>query len=275
MSGESDDFARFERESWERAAGHYETVWSGLTRPFIPHLLEAAHVTQGTHVLDVACGPGFVAEAALALGADPVGVDLTPEMIRQARERLPEIEFRQGDAQALEFEDNTFDAVAMNFGVLHLPDPEAAFAEALRVLRPGGHYGFTVWARPEQSPGARIVEEAVESHADRSVELPQGPDFFGYGDPEESRRVLGQVGFDPASLEFRTVTVEWTVPTATYLFEAERDHGVRTGALLAVQSPEVLDAIRRQIEESVQAYARGEGFALPYAAHVVAATANK
>lgn len=273
MPTKRDDFAQFEREGWERIAGDYERVWSGLTRPFIPHLLEAAQVTKGTRVLDVACGPGFVAEAALALAAEPFGVDFTPEMVRRARERLPEVDFRQGDAQALEFQDDAFDAVAMNFGVLHLPDPEAAFAEALRVLRPGGRYGFTVWARPDMSPGARIVEEAIEAHADTSVELPMGPDYFGYGDPEESGRVLERIGFDPASLSFRTVTVEWTVPTAAYLYEAERDFGVRTGALLAAQTPEVLDAIRRQIEGSVQTYTRRDGFDLPFAAHVVAATA--
>ncbi len=273
MTSESNDFARFERESWERVASYYETAWSGLTRPFIPHLLEATRVTKGTRLLDVACGPGYVAEAALALGAVPVGVDFTPEMVRLARKRNPEIEFRPGDAQALDLEDDSFDAVAMNFGVLHLPDPEAAFSEAGRVLRSGGHYGFTVWAGSEESPGARLVEEAIEGYADMDVDLPEGPDYFGYGDPDESQRVLGRLGFDPASLVFRTVTVEWVVPTAAFVFECERDFGVRTGALLAAQTPEVLASIQAQIEESVQAYARGEGFALPYAARVIAATA--
>ncbi len=56
LTSESNDFARFERESWERVASHYETAWSGLTRPFIPHLLEATQVTKGTRLLDVACG---------------------------------------------------------------------------------------------------------------------------------------------------------------------------------------------------------------------------
>ncbi|MCJ2532064.1 MAG: methyltransferase domain-containing protein, partial [Candidatus Thermoplasmatota archaeon] len=92
MSSESDNFARFERESWERVASHYEATWSGLTRPFIPHLLEAARVTSGTRLLDVACGPGYVAEAALALGGEPTGVDFTPQMVRLARERNPRIE---------------------------------------------------------------------------------------------------------------------------------------------------------------------------------------
>ncbi len=274
MSSHSDDFARFERESWERVAGHSEAAWRGLTRPFIPHLLTAARVRSGIRLLDVACGPGYVAEAALALGAEPTGVDFTPEMVRLARERNPQIDFRTGDAQALDFEDDSFDVVAMNFGVLHLPDPEAAFAEASRVLRSGGSYAFTVWARSEESPGARIVEEAIDAYADTEVDLPEGPDYFGYGDPDEIRRVLGRLGFDPASLVFRTVTVEWHVPTASFVFECERDFGVRRGALLAVQTPKTLASIQAQIEASVQAYARSDGFAIPYAAHVVAAKAR-
>jgi SAM-dependent methyltransferase len=203
-----------------------------------------------------------------------MGVDFSAEMVRLAKERNPAIEFRQGDAQDLKLEDDSFDAVVMNFGVLHLPDPEAAFSEARRVLRPGGRYGFTVWARPEESPGARIVEEAIEAHADRDVVLPQGPDYFGYGDPETCGRILSARGFDRASLGFQTVTVEWQVPTASYVFESERDFGVRTGALLARQSPKALSAIQKAIEESAQAFARGDGFALPYAAHVVTATAQ-
>ncbi|MCJ2554861.1 MAG: class I SAM-dependent methyltransferase [Candidatus Thermoplasmatota archaeon] len=274
MTSGSDDFARFERESWQRVAPHYEDAWSGLTRPFIPPLLKDVGVTSGTRLLDVACGPGYAAREARGLGADPMGVDFSAEMVRLARERNPEIEFRQGDAQALEMDDSSFDAVVMNFGVLHLPDPEAAFSEAHRVLRSGGRYGFTVWARPAESPGARIVEEAIEAHADRDVALPQGPDYFGYGDPETSGRILGERGFDRVSLGFRTVTVDWQVPTASYVFECERDFGVRTGALLALQTPEALAAIQAQIEESVQAYARGDGFALPYTAHVVTATAR-
>ena len=87
------------------------------------------------------------------------------------------------------------------------------------------------------------------------------------------RHLTCRLGFVPASLVFRTVTVEWYVPMAAFVFECERDFGVRTGALLTAQTPDVLASIQAQIEESVQVYARGEGFALPYAAHVIAATA--
>jgi len=267
-------FSRLEREGWQRVAGKYEDAWSGLTRLFIPPLLQAAGVKPGSRLLDVACGPGYAAEAALALGAEPMGVDFSAEMIRLARERAPRIEFRVGDAQALDFEDNSFHAVVMNFGVLHLPNPEAAFAEARRVLRRDGRYAFTVWAGPDKCPGVRIIEEAIKAHADMNVEVPQGPDYLCYGDPAECREALGRAGFDPATLVFRAVTAEWQVPTASFIFESDRDAGVRTAALLAAQRPETLTAIQSRVEDSVRALARGDGFAIPYAAHLVAVTSG-
>lgn len=273
MSSDRDPFTRFEHEGWERTAGKYEAAWSGLTRLFVPALLDAVGTGRGTRLLDVATGPGYVAAAARARGAEPIGVDFSAEMVRLASERNPQIPFREGDAQALDFPDGDFEAVVMNFGVLHLADPEAAFAEAHRVLRSGGRYGFTVWAEPKTSPGARIVDEALQAHADLEVDLPEGPDLFGYGDEEECRTVLGGLGFDPASLTFQPVTRDWTVPTAAFLFESERGAGVRTAALLAAQTPERLGAIRAQIEESVQEYATEKGFAIPFAANVVAVTA--
>ena len=264
-----DEFSLLEHRGWQRVAGKYEEAWSGLTRLFIPHLLQAAEITHGARVLDVACGPGYVAEAALALGAAPVGVDFSAEMIGLARNRNPRIEFHEGDAQKLDFEDSRFDVVLMNFGLLHLAMPEAALSEAHRVLRLGGRFGFTVWAGPGESPGARIVEAAVKAHADMSVEMPTGPDYFAFADSAQCRKTLGRAGFDPGSLVFETVTVEWQVPTASFLFESEQNAGVRTAALLARQTASVLKAIKAQVEDSVRAHATEDGFAIPFAAHVI------
>ena len=71
---------------------------------------------------------------------------------------------------------------------------------------------------------------------------------------------------------FGTRLVEWNVPTLRYLFEAERDAGVRTAGLLACQSPDRLNAIRTAIENGVRRYKRGNEFVIPMAAHVVVAS---
>jgi ubiquinone/menaquinone biosynthesis C-methylase UbiE len=264
-----DDFARFEHEGWERVSDKYDSVWSPLTRQFIPSLLENASVSAGMLALDVACGPGYVSAAAKQLGAIPTGLDFSKKMVAIAKRMFPEVRFTQGDAHDLPFEDGSFDRVLMNFGLLHVSHPEKVCAEACRVLKPGGKFGFTVWAGPEQNPGAKIVNKAIEAYAILNVGLPEGPPKYLYGEREECRQVLERVGFEGASMSYETRTVEWRHSHAGYYLEAEQNAGVRTAGLLARQPPETLEAIRVAIENGIKQYARGNEFVLPMAANVV------
>jgi SAM-dependent methyltransferase len=185
---------------------------------------------------------------------------------------FPGVTFREGDAQELPFTDASFDRVLMNFGLLHLSQPEKACAEAFRVLRPGGKFGFTIWAELHENPGGKIVNDAIEAHGDPNVEMPEGPSKFLCADRQECRKILERDGFDGQCMIFETRLVEWNVPTPRYLFEAERDAGVRTAGLLARHPSDKLHAIMRAIEADVRRYAKGAGFAIPMAAHIVVAS---
>lgn len=81
-----DAFWEFERAGWDRAAPRYEEFWTD-TRLFVEPLLAAAGVREGSRLLDVACGPGFVSEGAAVHGAEPTGVDVAAGMVEQARSR--------------------------------------------------------------------------------------------------------------------------------------------------------------------------------------------
>jgi SAM-dependent methyltransferase len=269
MKGGQDAFTTFEHAGWQRVADKYDSSWSSLTRQFVFHLINAAQVSPRMSLLDVACGPGYVSAAVKELGAVPTGIDFSEKMITIARGMFPDISFIQGDAQALPFPNVSFDRVLSNFGLLHVSHPEMACAEVCRVLKSGGKFGFTVWAGPDKSPGARIVNDAIQSHADLNVGLPEGPPRYLFGESEECRKALEQCGFDGTSMSYETRTVEWHLPTASYFFEAERDAGVRTAGLLGRQSSEKLDKIRVAIENAMQRYARGNEFILPMTAHVV------
>jgi SAM-dependent methyltransferase len=270
MNFTGDEFTRFEHAGWERVAGKYDSVWSSLTRQFIPHLVSAAQVSPGMSLLDVACGPAYVSAAVKELGAVPTGIDFSEKMIAIAKGMFPAISFIQGDAQNLPFRDASFDRALSNFGLLHVSHPEMACAEACRILKSKGRFGFSVWAGPEKNPGARIVNDALEAYADLDVGLPEGPPRYLFGEREECRKALEQSGFDGTSMTYETRTVEWHLPTASYFFEAERDAGVRTAGLLARQSPERLDAIRIAVENGMQRYARGDQFVLPMTARIIA-----
>ena len=267
----SDLFWDFERTGWERAAAYYDDCWTD-TRLFVEPLLDAAGVQAGTRLLDVACGPGYVSEAAAARGAEAVGVDVAEAMIELARRRLPDLEFVVGDAQRLPFTDRSFDAVTMNFGILHLSQPLRAIAEARRVLDPAGRFAFTAWVH-EGNIAATIVDGAVAAHA-VAVELPAGPGFYQFADAERCREVLIRAGFEPASVRAETVTVRWRLAGADMLFEAELRAGVRTGAILRAQPPERLEQIRAAIGNEVERYADDDGFTLPIAARLISAQAK-
>jgi SAM-dependent methyltransferase len=266
MSG--DAFADFERAGWERAASHYERCWTD-TALFVEALLDSAAVRSGSRLLDVACGPGFVSEAAAERGARPVGLDVAAAMVERARARCPGLEFVVGDALRLPFGDSSFDAVTMNFGILHVSQPERAIAEARRVLAPGGRLAFTTWLADGNAQD-EITEDAIAEHG-IAVEVPEGPSYHVFADPDECRGALAAGEFDTDSTRIETVTVLWRVPRADSLFEAQLQAGVRTAAVLRGQPPERLEAIRRAMADGVRRYADDNGFALPIAARVVSA----
>jgi demethylmenaquinone methyltransferase / 2-methoxy-6-polyprenyl-1,4-benzoquinol methylase len=100
-------------------------------------------VRPGDSVLDACCGTGDLAVAAWKAGAGKVvGLDFSEPMLERARRKAPELEWIQGDVLALPFEDGSFDAAVVGFGVRNVEDLEAGLRELRRVLRPGGRLGI-------------------------------------------------------------------------------------------------------------------------------------
>src|SRR6185295_8512055 len=118
-----DAIARF-KEGQRQAWKHFGPL-AMLTTPAAARLVKFANVRAGQNVLDVACGTGVVAITAARIGARVRGLDLTPELLARARENAKianlEIEFREGDAEALPFEDAGFDVVLSQFGHMFAP----------------------------------------------------------------------------------------------------------------------------------------------------------
>ena len=131
-------FQEFERQGWlaENVALKYDELFSGITTQAIEPLLDAAGVRRGSRLVDVATGAGYVAAAAVERGAVVVGVDFSPTQVALARRRYPAVEFREGDAGALQLPADAFDAVTSSYGMPHFPDPDAflrgAFSRAPR-----------------------------------------------------------------------------------------------------------------------------------------------
>jgi SAM-dependent methyltransferase len=266
---DADAFHAFEHDGWQHAAEHYVDAFGTVTPQACAPLLDAVAASAGTRLLDVATGPGFVAAAAAARGARVVGLDFSSAMIAAAAQRHRDITFREGDAEALPFAAGAFDAVVMNFGLLHLARPEAAIAEAHRVLRSGGRYAFTVWAGPDQALGFGLVLEAVERHGRPDVNLPEGPPFFRFSSADECRAALERAAF--AEVSVRTLPLTWPLESPDGIYDALLLGGVRTAAILRRQTPEALAAIRAAIRQSAARYRSGDRIVLPMPAVLAAA----
>jgi SAM-dependent methyltransferase len=265
-------FRSFEHAGWQNIPAQYHDAFGSLTTQAIVPLLDAADVKSGVKLLDIASGPGYVAAAAAKRGAVVLGVDFSAAMVDQAQRLHPGVDFREGDAEALPLGNALFDAAVMNYGILHLGRPEQALMEAHRVIRAGGRFAFTVWAKPEETIGFGIVLRAVEAHGEPRVELPQGPPFFRYSDPEECVRGLLVAGFESPSVH--TVPQLWRLPALDSLFEFMKDGTVRTAGLLRAQKPTVLNKIRDAMREELQQYRKGDGVELPMPALLASAMKN-
>jgi ubiquinone/menaquinone biosynthesis C-methylase UbiE len=251
-------FKELERRGWSAKADSYDAFAGQITIGAVVPLLDAARVSAGMRVLDVACGPGYLADGARARGALAIGIDFAANMVAEARRRYPQIEFNEGDAENLAFDAESFDAVVCAFGLLHLTDAEKAITEAYRILRPGGHYAFTVWMGPERHDFFAIVLKAIEAHGSMQVPLPPAPPIFRFSDPAECRKVLTQAGFVDASVS--ELALEWRAASVEAILDCLYKSTVRTSAVLECQAPDALDHIHQAIRESAERFARGGSY---------------
>jgi ubiquinone/menaquinone biosynthesis C-methylase UbiE len=249
-------FHDFEHAQWQGAVEAYHAGWGALTTQAIPAALDAVEAGPGRRLLDVASGPGYLAAAAARRGADALGLDFSAAMVARARALHPAVAFQESDAEALPFAGGTFDAAAMNFGILHLARPETAIAEAHRVLRPGGRYAFTAWADPGRAAGFALVLDAVR-RCGRLVALPAGPDFFRFSEPAECAAVLEAAGFEEPAV--RRLDLRWRPGSPDDLFRAFLLGTARTGALLRGQDEAARGEIAAAVREAAAAYRAPEG----------------
>lgn len=178
-----------------------------LFEPYAVDIAERASAHPHGDILETACGTGAVTRAVHEAlpGSNIVAIDLNPAMLAIAGEKLrsPNVRFQAADAQQLPFDDQCFDLVICQFGIMFFPDKAKANREARRVLRNGGHYLLLIWDRLEQNPFSKAIHEAVAAQFpdDPPAFLPRIP--FGYCDLETITADLVAAGFD--DLEFETV----------------------------------------------------------------------
>lgn len=190
-------------------------------QPFAGDLAGRLPTDSLTRVLEIAAGTGVVTRElvrVLPASVAIVATDLNGAMVEHAASLGTErpVEWRQADASALPFPDESFDAVLCQFGVMFFPDKAQAFAEARRVLRPGGLFLFSTWDRIAENEFVDTVTTALESL------FPDDPPRFhariphGYHDRATIERDLVAAGFTETP-EFTTVTKRSEASSARFV----------------------------------------------------------
>ena len=234
-----------------------------LFRPFAATVLDVAAVARGQRVLDVACGTGVLARAAVArvgpAGA-VTGLDANPEMLAVARRLDASIEWIDGRAEALPLPDAGVDAVVSQFGLMFFDDRVAALREMQRVLRPGGRLAVAVCDAVERSPGYGALAMLLRTlFGARVADAFRAP--FAIGDAVLLRSLAAQAGLDGADVLPRTANVRFGSVDA--LVSAERACIWTLGGLL---DDTQFDALRREARRVLAPFVQPDGgvaFAMP------------
>jgi 2-polyprenyl-3-methyl-5-hydroxy-6-metoxy-1,4-benzoquinol methylase len=262
---DADAFNRFEAEGWEARAASYSFL-RPITGRVINALLAAVEAGPDTQLIDVGTGPGDLAAAAAELGADPVGIDVAPSMVRRAALAHPRIPFRTGSFEAIPGGSDAFDAVVGNFVFNHVGRPEVALAEARRVLRPGGRLAFSTWDAARRNRILGLLLDAVEAaDAPPPAGVPPGPTNFRTDD--ELRELVSAAGFDHVGVSH--LHFEAHVPDTETLWRGVLDSAVRIPPLVTLQPPDVQARIRDAFETLCRVHLRPGGtLAIPVSVQV-------
>jgi SAM-dependent methyltransferase len=263
-----------EPERWQistDAAEVYESCFvPAIFGAWATPVADAAGIRMGNKVLDVGCGTGVLAREALRrVGQEGlvVGLDLNQGMLAVAARAEPKIEWRQGDAVSLPFEDASFDVVVSQFALMYFPDRVASLSQMWRTLAPGGRLAVAVWAPIHRARGYQIlVEIAARQCGGDAAGVLAAP--FVLGDQAELAKLFVDSGILGASVTPYEGSIRF--PSVKEFIRVE----VKGSPLADTLSDDVMQTLAAESERALAKFVVPTGeIIMPMDAHIV--TANK
>lgn len=272
QSGDSqrDEVLREWRESaayWQKHADTIRTMFAPVTQA----LIDYAAIMEGETVLDVAGGAG---EPSLTI-AETVGptgsvtyTDAAPEMVAAAqgeahRRGLTKVLFRQCAADAMPFENNSFDAAVSRMGIMFFPDPHAALREMLRVTKPEGVISLAVWGKSELNPFFHAIANVVTRFCEVVAESdPNAPGAFRFAEPGSLARILAEAG--AVDIKERVLKFNIYAPISVEQFWEMRSE--MSGTLrekLATLSSSQVDLLAKEAKQAISEFISNSGMSIP------------
>ncbi len=241
---------------WNSGGSSYDKI-SRTIADAIEHCVIRLDPQPEERILDVATGTGWAARRIAARGAQVTGIDIGFDLIEAAKayaaaEQL-KIDFQLGDAEALAFENKTFDAVISTFGVMFVSNPDAAAAELSRVCKPGGRIGLTTWSPDGTIAGLfKVMKPYMAAPA-------SPPSPFEWGSRERVQQLLG-ASFD---LRFETGTTVLREPSGEAVWEMFVSGYGPTKTLAATLEPQRYESLKQDFIAYHEGFKTELGVAMP------------
>lgn len=253
------------------ALGSYNEI-ALFTLPVSAHLVRLCNISSTDSVLDVACGTGNTAITAKRLAnAKVVGVDFTPELLAQAKDKaslaeVEDIEWKEGNVEDLPFEDESFDVVLSSFGHMFAPRPEVAMKEMLRVTKSGGggRIAFSTWP-PELANGrlfAAIAKHMSYYYAGNEP-YPPAPSPNLWGIPEVIQKRLGNSKVK--NIHFRRGAIDKPIVSPNHWWKmSSTTAGSLIHAIQILKEPQKIESLRKDVLEAIAPYTYDNVLRLDY-----------
>ena len=250
------EYRQVSRDRWSRAAAGWAERADALQAAVMPvstWMVDAIRPQPGQTVLELAAGPGitgFLAAELLEPGGHLISSDFAEPMLEVARQRatqlgLGNVEFRVVDAESIDLDTASVDAVLCRWGYMLMADPGAALGETRRVLRPGGRVALAAWDAPEQNPWATAAMVSLLKRELVPRQDPDDPGMFAMAGPGKVEGLLGNAGF--LDIEVGAVDVEMTYADADEYLAVTNDCSRPFADTMAA----VDDGVRAEIEAEI------------------------
>jgi SAM-dependent methyltransferase len=184
-------------EKWVKAQDRLDAMLGPIT----VELMKTANAKAGEHILDIGCGCGDTALTLAKTAAHVTGVDISRPMLARAKQRAGDAGIKNFDAVEADASDHRFapsyDLLFSRFGVMFFADPDSAFANMRKALKPNGRVAFVCWRAPQENEWVRVPVGAIRPHVPPQPPLgPEDPGPFAFADLARLRRILTSAGFD-------------------------------------------------------------------------------
>jgi len=271
------------RDRWERSAAGWGARRAWLQRNAAPvslWMIEAIDPQPGEVVLELAAGPGdtgMLAAELVAPGGRLICTDVAEAMLDVARARAAElglanVEFRRVDAEAIDLEAASVDAVLCRWGYMFVTDLGAALTEARRVLRVGGRMALATWGAAQANPWAAISGTELERRGLVPPQPPGAPGMFRLAEPGELGDALGSAGF--ADVVVEPLDLAQTYASTREWWDVHRQLNRALADVTAALGEAEQDELYASLAAQLEPFAAADGtLSIPARALVAAATA--